>query len=541
MLVVPLHKPLNMQTMPWICVALVLVNVLIYFGWQVPGDKAYERAMTRYSDAGLLDIEAPALFAGLSNADLAKLQDDKRLEKACENEDADEYGVPDRELDADQQKIVRDALFMTSLPKPFSCLPKFVLVELLLPVLQADPALQAKIRSQSIVPAGAANFEHYYRERGMFQREWEQGFFTYRYAQNFSNPKPYMLFTATFLHGSFDHLLGNMIFLLLFGLLVEGGFSRGGFLALYVLSGIGASVASLASHQGHFGYGLGASGAISGLTGALPVLWGLRKVRVFYWIAFFFDYVRVPALLLLPFWLGVELYRWMQSEGPIDYQAHIGGMVSGAVLAFIAVRARWIKNDFLRDESDVTQHSASSAVQSESATLLPAQLRAQADLAMSKLKFRDASKLFEQLIRSQPNDIGLKLIAFRAARFAPDLVRAKALAGEILQSNATWTEQLEVWHQSASAELAFDCAELEQCFAHSASANGTHGARMDLLWHLLEAIMRHPQRQQVQRDRFILALQNFSSVLSDPARKQKVQGLLQKLTSLAKGASEGAN
>jgi membrane associated rhomboid family serine protease len=534
MLILPLHKPLNLKTMPWMCVVILLINVLIYFGWQVPGDTAYQRAIMRYIGAGLIDIEAPVVLNAMSEAERDTLRSDLQLKDACDvpetdlSEDYDPFEGYEGFAATDKQAL-REQMFVSALPKPFACVNKFELAMKMLPTLQSSSALQKQISGQTIVAGGAPNFESYYRERGMFQREWEQGYFTHRYAQNFSAPKPYMLLTATFLHGSFDHLLGNMVFLMLVGLLVEGGFSRVGFLALYLLSGIGASAISLASHQGHYGIGLGASGAIAGLMGALPVLWGLRKVRVFYWLAFFFDYVRVPALLLLPIWLGSELVGLFGAESMTDFQAHIGGIVCGALIAFIAVRAGWTKLEFLQDTGAPAEISAGSAAPDTPAVVTPAMLRTQADLAMSKLKFREALRYFDQLMVAQPNDDAVKLIAFRAARFVPDLVRAKALASSVFLSSAAWPDQLEVWHQCASADIAFECEELERCFAQAAIANGAHAARMDLLWLMLEAIMRHPKRQAVQRDRFVGALRSFASVLADTVRKQKVLGLLQKL------------
>jgi tetratricopeptide (TPR) repeat protein len=84
---------------------------------------------------------------------------------------------------------------------------------------------------------------------------------------------------------------------------------------------------------------VGASGAISGLMGAYTVLYGRQRIKVFYSLGFFFDYTTVPAILLLPLWLGSEVGQLLLgSYSNIAYVAHIGGLLSGAALGYVLLR-----------------------------------------------------------------------------------------------------------------------------------------------------------------------------------------------------------
>jgi tetratricopeptide (TPR) repeat protein len=101
---------------------------------------------------------------------------------------------------------------------------------------------------------------------------------------------------------------------------------------------------------------VGASGAIAGLMGALTVLYGRKKIKMFIYLGFYFHYRRVPAIWLLPPWVGLELYRLIFHTGSnVAYVAHIGGLVSGAAIGF--VMSRLLKNrdiDSLQPEAEDT-------------------------------------------------------------------------------------------------------------------------------------------------------------------------------------------
>lgn len=140
------------------------------------------------------------------------------------------------------------------------------------------------------------------------------------------------LFGSMFLHGSFWHLAGNMVFLFIFGFALEAALGRATYLGLYLLSGLCSGLLWWALDPSWVP-GIGASGAISGLMGMYIGVYGLRRIQFFYWLGPLMGYLKAPALWILPLWLGKELFGLIRAADHVNYYAHIGGLVSG----FLAV------------------------------------------------------------------------------------------------------------------------------------------------------------------------------------------------------------
>jgi membrane associated rhomboid family serine protease len=143
------------------------------------------------------------------------------------------------------------------------------------------------------------------------------------------------LLTAMFMHGGWAHLGGNMLYLWIFGDNVEHRFGALKFLAFYLLSGLAATIAQIATHPDGVIPNLGASGAISGVLGAYLVLFPHNRVTA----VFFFRLVSIPALLVLGMW-GVMQFIGLGGSragtGGVAYAAHIGGFVAGVVAGIVA-------------------------------------------------------------------------------------------------------------------------------------------------------------------------------------------------------------
>lgn len=136
-----------------------------------------------------------------------------------------------------------------------------------------------------------------------------------------------------FLHGSLDHLLSNMFFLIICGFAVEAAIGHWRFLAFYLLSGIGAGFSQVASDWTSHTPLVGASGSIMGVMAMYLAVFRFKKIEFFYWFFFFVGYFRAPALLILPFYIGKEVYSFYQdTESNVAFMAHAGGFVTGAVL-----------------------------------------------------------------------------------------------------------------------------------------------------------------------------------------------------------------
>ena len=148
-------------------------------------------------------------------------------------------------------------------------------------------------------------------------------------------PATWKLVTSMFLHGGWFHLIGNMLFLWIFGNNVEDVLGRGRYLLLYLCCGVAAALTqALANYSAHVPM-VGASGAIAGVLGAYLLLYPHANVRVFVWIVIFFRMVNVPAWILLGLWFGMQLVSGlMRAPGTpgVAFWAHIGGFVSGLIL-----------------------------------------------------------------------------------------------------------------------------------------------------------------------------------------------------------------
>lgn len=145
------------------------------------------------------------------------------------------------------------------------------------------------------------------------------------------------LFTSMFMHAGWVHLLGNMLYLWIFGDNVEDRFGHIRFLIFYLLCGLAATFAQLAFSSGSNVPNLGASGAIAGVLGAYILLFPQGKVNVLMGRGV----IPMPALVVIGFWIVLQFVSGIGSisntaeTGGVAYMAHIGGFVAGFVLTFV--------------------------------------------------------------------------------------------------------------------------------------------------------------------------------------------------------------
>lgn len=152
------------------------------------------------------------------------------------------------------------------------------------------------------------------------------------------------LLSSMFMHGGFAHILGNMLFLFVFGDNVEDAFGHGRYLFFYLMTGMAAHAAHIFFNPDSLIPTVGASGAISGVLGAYIVMFHANRVRV--WIGYFVT--TVPAWAMIGLWAAQQfLATWAsiatteQTEGGgVAYAAHAGGFVLGVLLAFVLRRGR---------------------------------------------------------------------------------------------------------------------------------------------------------------------------------------------------------
>lgn len=137
------------------------------------------------------------------------------------------------------------------------------------------------------------------------------------------------VFSSMFLHGGFFHILGNMLYLWIFGNNVEDVLGHKRFIFFYFISGIVAAAFQVLYDPFSEIPMVGASGAVSGVLGAYLVLFPLARVKTLLFIFIFIKVVEVPAILLLTIWFAIQVF-FSYGEGTAWY-AHIGGFIFGLV------------------------------------------------------------------------------------------------------------------------------------------------------------------------------------------------------------------
>lgn len=161
------------------------------------------------------------------------------------------------------------------------------------------------------------------------------------------------LFTSMFMHASWDHLLGNMLFLVVFGIHVERSMGAVRFLAFYLLCGLGASALEIATAASSTVPGIGASGAIAGVLAGYLVLYPGSHVDALLPLGGYAWPARVPAWIFIGGWFLYQVTTGVATFGDagagVAYSAHVGGFITGLLLVkpfsdpdrVDRLRARW--------------------------------------------------------------------------------------------------------------------------------------------------------------------------------------------------------
>ena len=154
-------------------------------------------------------------------------------------------------------------------------------------------------------------------------------------------PHPFWLtlFSSMFMHAGWAHILGNMLFLFVFGNHVERSMGHVRYLVFYVLCGLGASVLEIATAVNSGVPGLGASGAIAGVLAGFLVLYPGAKIGSLIPIGVLYIPARIPAWVFIGFWFLYQLVNGVAtinststSTGGVAYWAHVGGFITGILL-----------------------------------------------------------------------------------------------------------------------------------------------------------------------------------------------------------------
>jgi len=164
-------------------------------------------------------------------------------------------------------------------------------------------------------------------------------------------PVLFSFVTTMFVHGGWLHLIGNMLFLWVFGDNVEGRLGHLRYLLFYLLVGFFASLVHILSNPLSTMPVVGASGAVAGVLGAYIILFPRARVLALVPIIIIFTLMEIPAVVFIALWFVLQLFNGVASLGgdanTVAYWAHVGGFIAGAVLIKI-MAPRVTKDYYLR-------------------------------------------------------------------------------------------------------------------------------------------------------------------------------------------------
>ena len=147
-------------------------------------------------------------------------------------------------------------------------------------------------------------------------------------------PATLTLFTSMFMHGGLWHIAGNMLYFWIFGNNIEDRLGHLRFLLFYLFCGVFAAYAHALSSPNSEVPMIGASGAISGILGAYLLLFPAARIHTIVFFGFFFQVIRVPALIVIGFWAIIQFVSGLITQGILHqggtaWFAHVGGFVAG--------------------------------------------------------------------------------------------------------------------------------------------------------------------------------------------------------------------
>jgi membrane associated rhomboid family serine protease len=347
MLIIPLTGKISKQNPPFITIAIILINCFVFFALQANDDEYYSEATKFYFESGLGKIEISRYRAHLK------------------------VNLGGKDTILTQGELNEETLMRLWMR------------------MQQDDMFMKRLLNEEII---TSSDQEYIQWKGL-RKEYEGILFktvAQRYGFKPAAKSIISPFTYMFLHGSFMHLLGNMIFLWLVGCVLELGCGRVFYISLYLLTGILAAWSFGLIYTDSIVPLVGASGAISGLMGAYTILYGKKKIKVFYSIGFYFNYAKLSAVVLLPVWIANEVFQlFFGSVSQVAYMAHIGGLMSGAILGYLNLKFLGRVSDevFAEDPKEKIAHLLEEAMEH-----------------ISRLDMEGARPLLEKILKIEPHN-----------------------------------------------------------------------------------------------------------------------------------------
>jgi len=145
------------------------------------------------------------------------------------------------------------------------------------------------------------------------------------------------VFTSMFMHGGIFHFGGNMLYLWIFGNNIEDRLGHFRFLIFYIVCGVIAAYSHALAEPASQTPMIGASGAVSGVLGAYLLLFPHAKIHTLVFLGFFVNVIRLPAMLVIGFWIVIQflngiISKGVAGQGGVAWFAHVGGFIAGFLL-----------------------------------------------------------------------------------------------------------------------------------------------------------------------------------------------------------------
>ncbi|MCW9018647.1 MAG: rhomboid family intramembrane serine protease, partial [Kangiellaceae bacterium] len=311
MIIVPTEKRFDWKHTPVALFAIVLLNILIFFFYQSGDEEKYIQAFDKYNSLNLIKDEWPAFqaFVGQKN--------DPNLDVI---------------LDYYNQGYAEEAASGILFNLEFTqFLNKYAHR-----YIEGDSYSNWKTKRKSVndIIDSTSSFNF-----GLVP----------------SNASPLAYITYQFLHGDLMHLVGNLFFLILCGFAVEAIVGHRRFLAFYLLGGIAGGLLHSFLNQKSAIPLVGASGSISAVMAMYLAVFRLKRIEFFYWFFVFVGYIRLPALTILPIYIGKEIFSYFSDQSSnVAFMAHTGGFVGGAVLIALnqMISPKSFNEEYIEEDSE---------------------------------------------------------------------------------------------------------------------------------------------------------------------------------------------
>ncbi len=375
MFIIPLIGKISWRNPPFVTIGIILLNCLVFFLFQAGESEKQSKVSRYYFESGLVTIEVPRYIA---------------YREGHFQEPADSFD-----------------------PQPFD---KDSQVRYYLEMEQDFPFLKKLSNDEIIIPSDS-QYVRWKFLRTEYDHKRSQ-IISLRYGFRPAYKSFLTAFTYMFLHGSAGHLFGNMVFLWIVGCMLEMGLGRLLYSGLYVCGGLIAAGMFWLIYMNSTIPVVGASGAIAGLMGAFAVLFGKKKVRIFYSLGFYFNYLKIPAIILLPIWIGNEFFQlFFGNARHVAYVAHIGGLMGGALFGFIILKFCLPLHRDVFDEIP----------EDEIAPLMEKALKHIAELDMET-----GSQLLDQVLVKEPENIDALTHLFNVYKLDPESEKFHEIAKKLI-------------------------------------------------------------------------------------------------------------